>query len=697
MSATKNRETSPVTFPEVLEIESLHDRVRRELAASKASLSQFISRERGLARTLREARADTSSRTGTSFAVYAMSEAGLLRSHLVGIWPQLNGFMSGVLVDAIGPIPPRKGSAEAQVEQRSLNEYSVPIWLSGLIGAAQHDAALREKASASKAVLDAVKSLTVETSDGSLQRVGTEPGDRIPSAYLTYWAACALLRAPEVLGTGEELAAGASKALQSIARWAELELSRMIADHHASLQSRFDVVECIACACIVARLHSSQAPWLKDEARQLSVYGVSLVLDHYFSAGSFKLSRPVFADDKHNAILCPTAEVLFMILSSFSGESASRMLSRERLLMIFESFEWCLRNKRSGAFSPDFDVSLGGGAEANVFATSATLAFFELFARALDNYRDASARVLLGVPEQPAVELKLKRYPQPLADSVSRKVIEPIKNGQRSVAKYSMILHGPPGTAKTTIARKLAHDLGWPLLEISQSDFLRKGLGQIEAEAEHIFKLCSQLKDVVILFDEVEELILTREELPNKLGGGADREGRLSTTAMLPKIHDLRDRRRVVFVFATNRLVRIDGAATRLGRFDIISFVDYPAIEDLIDAASRFLTERAEDAMEVPGRASDVESIGQVKRVMLSIEKMNSFAVGDRLYLTYNDMLYCCETLMRRATDWADAGKKIEGNELEVEARRVVQKLTKKNGQDFQAYRSATPEDSDRL
>lgn len=55
---------------------------------------------------------------------------------------------------------------------------------------------------------------------------------------------------------------------------------------------------------------------------------------------------------------------------------------------------------------------------------------------------------------------------------------------------------------------------------------------------------------------------------------------RLLTTSMLPRIHSLRDRSRVVFIFATNHVETIDNAASRLGCFDIIHCVMPPSKEE---------------------------------------------------------------------------------------------------------------------
>jgi AAA+ superfamily predicted ATPase len=187
---------------------------------------------------------------------------------------------------------------------------------------------------------------------------------------------------------------------------------------------------------------------------------------------------------------------------------------------------------------------------------------------------DRYARQFLGV--QQFVDLPKIDYPEELK-FIESHIIDLIRKGgeARSEASYSMILYGPPGTAKTTIAKKIAQDLGWPFLEIGSRDFLRDGSDKIDAQADRIFYHCSYLRDVVILFDELEELIRDREvEL--------DKQSRLLTTSMLPRIQELRDQKSAVFIFATNRLKTLDLAATRLGRFDIIKYLGYPSTADKI-------------------------------------------------------------------------------------------------------------------
>jgi hypothetical protein len=76
----------------------------------------------------------------------------------------------------------------------------------------------------------------------------------------------------------------------------------------------------------------------------------------------------------------------------------------------------------------------------------------------------------------------------------------------------------------------------------------------------------------VVLLDEFDELVREREG-PNEV------LSRFLTTAMLPKLTALHDRRQIVILLATNHVESFDSAIRRPGRFDMIVPVMQPTIE----------------------------------------------------------------------------------------------------------------------
>jgi hypothetical protein len=132
-------------------------------------------------------------------------------------------------------------------------------------------------------------------------------------------------------------------------------------------------------------------------------------------------------------------------------------------------------------------------------------------------------------------------------------------------ANRSAVLYGPPGTGKTTLAEWLAQALGWPLITITPSDFMARGTAAVEARAQAVFTALQVQRNAVVIFDEIDRLVLDRDRPEYLSSEGAFQ---LMTPSMLTKLNDLRKTGSVIFLAATNYRERIDSAVIRPGRFD---------------------------------------------------------------------------------------------------------------------------------
>ena len=159
-------------------------------------------------------------------------------------------------------------------------------------------------------------------------------------------------------------------------------------------------------------------------------------------------------------------------------------------------------------------------------------------------------------------------------------IIDPVIRNKRTLAgikepiALSTILFGPPGTSKTTLARAVASELGWRILEIDPSHFALSGSSTIESRVIQVLSLLEGIFDSVILFDEIDELVRERTN------ESSDRIGRMWTTLMLPRLSQLRDSAKAVIFVATNHIEFFDDAARRPGRFDMVVPVGPPKICD---------------------------------------------------------------------------------------------------------------------
>jgi ATPase family protein associated with various cellular activities (AAA) len=171
---------------------------------------------------------------------------------------------------------------------------------------------------------------------------------------------------------------------------------------------------------------------------------------------------------------------------------------------------------------------------------------------------------------------------------VDRTVVSALRDGLTATddtKMRSVLLCGPPGTSKTSlveaVAKKLDEDLVERrigryvvyLVQLSPADFLLDGPNRVEQRAKRIFDYLTQMEHVIVIFDEIDRLVLDRSAPEYQKQGDVFQ---FMTPSMLPKLTALRQRGSVVsFAIATNYADRIDPAIARKGRIDE-SFVIAP-------------------------------------------------------------------------------------------------------------------------
>jgi transitional endoplasmic reticulum ATPase len=145
------------------------------------------------------------------------------------------------------------------------------------------------------------------------------------------------------------------------------------------------------------------------------------------------------------------------------------------------------------------------------------------------------------------VELPL-RYPE----LFQRLGVEPPKG---------VLLHGPPGTGKTRLARAVANESDAQFFLINGPEIMGSAYGESESKLRQVFEEAAKNAPSIVFIDEIDSIAPKRGQVTGEA------EKRL-VAQLLTLMDGLEARANLVVIAATNRPEAIDEALRRPGRFD---------------------------------------------------------------------------------------------------------------------------------
>jgi len=124
-----------------------------------------------------------------------------------------------------------------------------------------------------------------------------------------------------------------------------------------------------------------------------------------------------------------------------------------------------------------------------------------------------------------------------------------------------VLLHGPPGTGKTMIAKAVATEVNAHFKSINGPEIISKYYGESETQLREIFDEAADNAPAIVFIDEIDSICPKREDVTGEVE-------RRVVAQMLTLMDGMQGRDNVVVIGATNRRDALDPALRRPGRFD---------------------------------------------------------------------------------------------------------------------------------
>ncbi|XP_019170878.1 PREDICTED: cell division control protein 48 homolog B isoform X2 [Ipomoea nil] len=138
-----------------------------------------------------------------------------------------------------------------------------------------------------------------------------------------------------------------------------------------------------------------------------------------------------------------------------------------------------------------------------------------------------------------------------------------------------ILLHGPPGCSKTTLAKAAAHAAQASFFSLSGAELYSMYVGEGEALLRNTFRRARLASPSIIFFDEADVVAAKR----GGSSSGSSTVGERLLSTLLTEMDGLEQVKGILVLAATNRPQAIDAALMRPGRFDLVLYVPPPDLE----------------------------------------------------------------------------------------------------------------------
>jgi transitional endoplasmic reticulum ATPase len=150
-----------------------------------------------------------------------------------------------------------------------------------------------------------------------------------------------------------------------------------------------------------------------------------------------------------------------------------------------------------------------------------------------------------------------------------------------------LILAGPPGCGKTTLAKAAATESQVNFISVKGPELLSKFVGESEKGVREIFSKARAAAPCIIFFDEIDGMAMARQSGQSDSG-----VSNRILSQFLAEMDGIEDLGQVFVLAATNRIDVLDPALQRFGRFEKIIHIGIPNEESRREILAVHLREK---------------------------------------------------------------------------------------------------------
>ncbi|MDI6888976.1 MAG: proteasome-activating nucleotidase [Methanocellales archaeon] len=190
----------------------------------------------------------------------------------------------------------------------------------------------------------------------------------------------------------------------------------------------------------------------------------------------------------------------------------------------------------------------------------------------------------MEIIESPSVDYDqiggLKAQIQELREAVELPLIKPDAFAKVGIEPpKGVLLHGPPGSGKTLLAKAVANRTNATFIRVVGSELVQKYIGEGARLVRELFEMAREKSPSIIFVDELDAIGAKRLESATS----GDREVQRTLMQLLAEMDGFDVRGDVRIIGATNRLDILDPALLRPGRFDRMIEVTLPDFDARIE------------------------------------------------------------------------------------------------------------------